>query len=143
MSDAGSWLMARAGGRELLISMHDLREVVAPMPVSPLPGSARGIGGVVIHQGEFLPVLAWGDLPGCPQSPVPPAALAVGRLRLGIPLERLGGALDLGTEDWREPPADDPWRTWVDAVGRVGDRELPRIDLDRLIALLRRYREER
>ncbi len=143
MSDTGSWLMARAAGRDLLLSMQDLREVVAPMPVSPLPGRTRGIAGVVIHQGEFLPVLTWSDLPGCEQSLEPPMALAVGRLRLGIPLERLGGALNLGSEDWREPSTDDPWRTWIDVVGQVGGRDLPRIDLDRLVALLRRYRDER
>lgn len=143
MSDQGGWLLAKAAGRDLLLSTLDLREVVAPLPVSPLPGCSRGIAGVVIHQGEFLPVLAWNELPGCVRGSEPPTALAVGRLRLGLPLERMGGTLDLGAEAWREPPADDPWRDWIDAVGRVGDRDLPRLDLDCLIALLRRYRDER
>lgn len=94
----------------------------------------------MIHQGEFLPVLAWGDLPGCRVGSGPPVALAVLRLRLGMPLDRLAGTLELGPEAWRDPPEDDPWRPWIDAVGRVGDSDLPRVDLDRLIAWLRRFR---
>ncbi len=140
MFDRGSWLQARAAGRDLLLSTLDLREVVTPTPVSPLPGRPRGIAGVVIHQGEFLPVLSWGDLPGCEVGTGTPVALAVMRLRLGIPLDRLVGTLDLGPEAWRETPEDDPWRPWVDAVGRVGERDLPRLDLDRLITLLRQFR---
>lgn len=98
---------------------------------------------MVIHQGEFLPVLAWGDLPGCRPEPGPPVALAVLRPRLGMPLDRLLGTLDLEPDAWRDPPDDDPWRTWIDAVGRVGERDLPRVDLDRLVALLRRFRSTR
>jgi chemotaxis signal transduction protein len=123
--------------------MLDLREVVAPMAVSPLPGGSQGIAGLVVHHGEFLPVLAWNELPGCRAGAEPPMALAVLRLRLGLPLERLGGTLDLEPEVWRETPADDPWAPWVDAVARIGDVDLPRIDLDRLISLLRRFRDER
>jgi chemotaxis signal transduction protein len=123
--------------------MQDLREVVAPMPVSPLPGGSRGIAGLVIHHGEFLPVLAWGEFPGCQAASAPPLALAVLRLRLGLPLDWLGGTLDLGPEVWRETPADDPWGPWVDAVARVGGKDLPRLDLDGLIGLLRRFRDER
>lgn len=123
--------------------MLDLREVVAPMPVSPLPRGARGIAGLVIHQGEFLPVLAWGELPGCQAGSEPPMALAVLRLRLGLPLDRLGGTLDLGPEVWRDTPAEDPWLPWIDAVARIGEVDLPRVDLDRLIGLLRQFRDER
>ena len=143
MSERGSWLQARAAGRDLLISMLDLREVVAPMPVSPLQGGSRGIAGLVVHHGEFLPVLAWGEFPGCEASSEPPMALAVLRFRLGLPLDWLGGTLDLEPEAWRETPIDDPWGPWIDAVVRVGERDLPRLDLDRLISLLRRFRDER
>jgi chemotaxis signal transduction protein len=123
--------------------MLDLREVVDPIPVAPLPGGSRGLAGLAIHQGEFLPVLAWDELPGCRAGSEPPMALAVLRLRLGLPLDRLGATLDLGPEVWRETPTDDPWLPWVDAVARVGERDLPRIDLDRLIDLLRQFRDER
>lgn len=143
MSSRGSWLQARAAGRDLLLSTLDLREVVAPMPIAPLPGGSRGIAGVVIHQGEFLPVLAWGELLGGREAPEIPTALAVLRLRLGVPLGCLGGTLSLAPELWRDPPGDDPWLPWIDAVARVGGKDLPRLDLDRLMALLRGFRAER
>lgn len=143
MSERGSWLQARAAGRDLLLSMLDLREVVAPMEISPLPGGSRGIAGLGVHYGEFLPVLAWSELQGCQAGSEPPMALAVLRSRLGLPLERLGGTLDLEPDVWRETPPEDPWILWVDAVARIGDVDLPRVDLDRLISLLRQYRDER
>jgi chemotaxis signal transduction protein len=128
---------------DLLLSTLDLREVVSPTPVAPLPGSPRGIQGVVIHQGEFLPVLAWEDLPGCLAQPAPPMALAVLRPRLGVPLERIIGTIDLPPGARREADETDPAMAWLGGVGRMGDRDLPMVDPDRLVALLRRFRAER
>jgi chemotaxis signal transduction protein len=127
---------------DLLFSPSDLREVVAPVPVSSLPGRPRGIQGVVIHQGEFLPVLAWEELPGSRGLAGPPTALAVLRPRLGILLERLEGMVELPHEAWRECDEADPKAAWSGAVGRVGNRDFHRVDTDRLIALLRRFRGE-
>lgn len=127
---------------DLLLSTRDLREVLSPMPVYPLPGSPRGIQGVVIHQGEFLPVLAWEDLPGCLLPPATPMALAVLRPRLGVPLEGIVGTIDLPPEAWQEADEADPAITWLDGLARVGDRHLRVVDPDRLVALLRRFRSE-
>ena len=127
---------------DLLFSTMDLREVVAPGPVAPIPGRSRGIQGVVIHQGEFLPVLAWEDLPGCQPPTALPVALAVLRPRLGVPLERLMGTIDLPPEAWREVDERDPANAWLGGVARSGNRDLHLVDPDRLIALLRRFRGE-
>ena len=128
---------------DLLLSTLDLREVVAPTPVAPLPGRPRGIQGVVIHQGEFLPVLAWEDLPGCQVPPTRPVALAVLRPRLGVPLERLIGTVDLPPDAWREADETDPAAAWLGGMTRMGDRDLRMVDPDRLVALLRRFRGAR
>jgi chemotaxis signal transduction protein len=128
---------------DLLLSTMDLREVVPPMPVSPLPGRPRGIQGVVVHQGEFLPVLAWEDLPGCLNRPAPPLALAVLRPRLGVPLEHIIGTVDLPPEAWREADETDPAIAWLGSVGRVGNQDLRVVDPDRLVALLRQFRADR
>ena len=103
MSEAGSWLLVRAAGQDLLLSTRDLREVVTPSPPTPLPGGLPGIQGVVIHHGEFLPVLAWEDLPGGRRLEGPPEALAVLRTRLALPLERLVRTLDELPGPWSEP----------------------------------------
>jgi chemotaxis signal transduction protein len=128
---------------DLLLSARDLREVVSPMPVSPLPGSPRGIQGVVIHQGEFLPVLAWEDLPGCLLPPGAPMALAVLRPRLGLPLERIIGTVTLPPEAWLETGETDPAALWTGGVWRTENEAVRVVDPDRLVALLRRFREER
>jgi len=128
---------------DLLLSTLDLREVVAPTPVAPLPGHPRGIQGVVFYQGEFLPVLAWEELPGGRRPSCEPVAMAVLRRRLGLPIERLIGTIDPPLEAWREVEEPDAMGAWLGRVCRFGDLELRAVDPDRLVALLRRFREER
>ncbi len=139
----GTWLHVKAAGRDLLLSTLDLREVIAPSPVAPLPGRPRGIQGVVIHQGEFLPVLAWEDLPGCRKPSAAPVALAVLRPRLGIPLDRMVGLVDAWPEAWQEPGDDDPTRSWTGSAGLIAGKEVWLLDAERLVLLLRRFRNER
>jgi len=143
MSRPESWLHARAAGLDLLISTRDLREVIVAAPVAPVPGGPRGIQGVVIHQGEFLPILAWGELPGCPTRPGPPVALAVLRPRLGVPLERLVGTVQVPPEAWRDPQGTESELDWLGRVGRLGDRDGRHLDPDQLADLLRRFRVNR
>ncbi len=143
MSERESWLQVGVAGRELLLPTRDLLEVLSAPSVMPMPAHPRGIGGVVIHQGEFLPVLAWQDLPGGQVGLAPPAALAVLRLRLGLPLERLGRSLELAPEAWHPTAEEDPWASWIIGTARFEGRDMPGLDLDRLIALLRQFREER
>jgi len=143
MSDREPWLQARAAGRDLLLATRDLLEVLGPPMVLPMPARPKGIGGVVIHRGEFLPVLAWEDLPGGPGKPAPPVALAVLGLRLGLPLEGMEGTVNLPVAAWSKPPADDPWEPWIFGVARFEGRAVPGLDLDRLIALLRQFRGQR
>jgi chemotaxis signal transduction protein len=128
---------------DLLVSTLDLREVVEPTPIAALPGRLRGIQGVVFHQGEFLPVLAWEDLPGCQAPPAAPTAMAVLRPRLGLPLERMIGMRDMPADGWREVDEQDPAAAWLGGVCGVGGKELRLVDPDRLIALLRRFRGDR
>lgn len=143
MSETFAPLHVQVGGRDLLIATADLREVIAPAPISPLPGGPPGIKGVIIHQGEFLPVLAWKDLPGCPDPIGIPEALAVLRPRLGLPLDRLWGTVEVLDAPWPPVPADDPWQGLLAGFCPVGGRALPLLDVDRLIALLQRLRVER
>jgi chemotaxis signal transduction protein len=143
VSEPGTWLHVRAAGMDLLLPTLELREVVVSAPVAPLPGRPRGIQGVVIYQGEFLPVLAWQDLPGCQSPPGPPAALVVLRPRLGLPVERVFGTVTPPAEAWRELDHGDPRERWLGGTCRQGDQTLLLVDPDRLFALLHRLREER
>jgi len=128
---------------DLLLSTLDLREVVAATPIAPLPGRPRGIHGVVIYQGEFLPVLAWEDLPGCQTPPDKPIAMAVLRRRLGLPLERTIGTISPPPDAWQEVDPGDVRERWLGGVCKVNGLTLLLVDPDRLIALLHRLREER
>lgn len=143
MFESGTWLHVNAAGMELLLPTQDLREVVAFTPVAPLPGRPQGIQGVVVYQGEFLPVLAWNDLPGCQRSPSAPVAMAVSKSRLGIPLDRMIGTVELAPGSLRDLDEDDPVASWMGAVCQVGDQCFRVLDTDRLIACLRRFRNDR
>jgi chemotaxis signal transduction protein len=128
---------------DLLLSTLDLREVVVPTPIAPLPGRPRGIQGVMIYQGEFLPVLAWADLPGCQSKPGRPVAMAVLRPRLGLPIERLIGMISPPPEAWHGVDEGDALDRWQSGACKVGDQTLILVDPDRLIALLQRLRGDR
>jgi chemotaxis signal transduction protein len=128
---------------DLLLDTLDLREVVVSAPVAPLPGRSRGIQGVVFYQGEFLPVLAWEDLPGCQAVPGTSMALAVLRPRLGLPIERVIGTFDPPAGAWGELDENDEAGSWLGGLCRVNGAELRLVDPDRLIALLYRLRGDR
>ena len=98
---------------------------------------------MVVYQGEFLPILAWEDFPGCQAPPGEPMAMAVLRRRLGLPLEELVGTMDPPAESWLEAEEDDEAGSWLSGLCRVDGLELRRVDPDRLIALLHRFREDR
>ena len=140
MSESRTLLHVLAAGRHLLLSTQDLREVVASSPITPLPGPSRGIQGVVLHQGEFLPVLAWGDLPGCAGPLAPHPVLAVLRPRLAVPVERMLGLVDALPEDWAEP--EDETHAWASLAGALDDLQVALLDPERLVNLLRRFRVE-
>lgn len=140
MSELRTLLHVMAAGRHLLLATQDLREVVAASPVTPLPGPSKGIQGVVLHQGEFLPVLAWGDLPGCAGPLAPHPVLAVLRPRLAVPVERMLGLVDTLPEGWVEP--EDETHAWASVEGELDDLRAALLDPERLVNLLRRFRLE-
>jgi len=135
-------LQARVAGRDLLLPLRDLREVLPAMSISLLPGRPRGIQGVVVHEGEFLPVLAWTDLPGLSVGNRKPQALAVLRLRLGLPLEAQCGVLDSNPETWVDPETTEPWQSWLLAMVPLDGKLVPVLDADRLLAVLRALRQQ-
>ena len=143
MSDMGAWIYVQAAGMDLLLPTADLREVVAASPISPLPGRPKGIQGVVVYQGEFLPVLAWEDLPGCQAPQAPPVAMAVLRPRLAIPIEHMIGAMDLPPGARQEVDEIDPTQGWTGGTCEVEGQVFRMVDTDRLIALLQRFRGHR
>ena len=143
MSERGAWLHVRAAGLDLALATLDLREVVALESVAPLPGRPPGIQGVVVYLGEFMPVLAWEDLPGCPASAVAPVALAVLRPRLAIPIDQLVGMIDGSAATLITLDEHDPAIGWSSGLLRAGGLDLHLLDPERLIALLRRFRDDR
>lgn len=143
MSEARVLLHAQAAGRAFLLPVSELREVVPGAPVTPIPSGPPGIRGVVLHHGEFLPVLDWGVLGGDPGPAAPPAVLAVLRPRLGLPLEGLAGTVEVPEGSWNDPPAEDAWRTILSGRCRLDGQDLPVLDPDRLLALLHRLRKAR
>lgn len=143
MTESRTLLHVRAAGRQLLLPVSDLREVVAFSQATPLPGGPRGIEGVVLHQGEFLPVLDWGAMTGGAEPLAPASVMAVLQRRLGLPLERLIGTLEVPEAGWREAPEGDPWHSILGGLCTVGEQEVPLLDPERLLALLHRLRKDR
>lgn len=141
MPETSVLLLARASGRDLLLSASDLIEVLPATSVTPLPGPLPGIAGVILYHGEFLPVLDWVAMPRSGEGMIWATALAVLKRHLVIPLEFLSGALDSDGEGLRvEPPVDDPWAPILACVCGLEGVMLPLLDPDKLIAWLHQLR---
>ncbi|HEX9011182.1 MAG TPA: chemotaxis protein CheW [Holophagaceae bacterium] len=144
MPEGGILLLARAAGRDLLLSASDLVEVLPSASITPLPGPLPGVAGVILHQGEFLPVLDWSALPGAAGAPLPPVAMAILKRRLALPLEFLSGALETGRENLKvEPSGEDPWAPFMACACVVEGPPLPLLDSDKLIDWLHQRRPGR
>ena len=129
-----------AAGQDLFLPTSAVLEVL-PLPmVEPLPGGPRGIAGVVLYGGSFLPVLAWADLPACATPLLPPTLLVVLR-RFGLPVVRVEGMVSLDEEAW-EPEPELLARGW--SGGRVALQHGwgRKVDPERLVGVLRELRCE-
>jgi chemotaxis signal transduction protein len=143
MSETVTLLLGRAQGREILIEASQLLEVLPAMPVSPLPGPVPGIAGVILYQGEFLPVFDWRALDGH-AAPSAPKALGVLRRRFALPLDELAGTVDSGNSASRiESSAEDPWADILACRYTLEGSALPLLDSDKLIAWLHQRRGKR
>jgi chemotaxis signal transduction protein len=144
MSEGGVLILGRAAGRDLLLNASDLIEMLPAGSITPLPGPLPGIAGVILYQGEFLPVVDWAAMPGCEQGLVWATSMAVLKSRLALPLEFLSGALEAGHEGLRvDPSGDDPWAPFLSAICTFEGSTLPLLDPDKLIDWLHHRRTER
>lgn len=53
----GKHLTFLLGNEEYAIPVHDVREIVGPLPVTPVPGTAHHVLGVINLRGKVIPVI--------------------------------------------------------------------------------------
>ncbi len=138
MSETASWLQVEAAGQALLLSPADVLEVLPLMAIQPLPGASRGIEGVVLHNGAFLPVLAWRDLPAC-DGPSPPPSLLVVLRRFGLPVVRVAGMVSMREDVWEAEP-EGLARGWSGGRVTLDQRWGRKLNPERMLGLLRGLR---
>ena len=138
MPETAVWLQVEAAGQHLLLPPAAVVEVLAWPELQPLPGAPRGIAGVVLHAGAFLPVLAWGDLPACGVPSPPPRLLAVLRA-FGLPVVRVVGMVSLREDAWEAEP-EDLARGWSGGRISLAQGWGRKLDPERLLGLLRELR---
>ena len=138
MSDSGFWLQVEAAGQHLLLPPTAVVEVLPLVASQPLPGAPRGIEGVVLHAGGFLPVLAWPDLPACGASSAPPTLLVVLR-RFGLPVVRVVGMVSLREDAWEPEPEGLP-KGWSGGRVHLAQGWGRMLDPERMLGLLRELR---
>ncbi|MEI6592776.1 MAG: chemotaxis protein CheW [Holophagaceae bacterium] len=138
MPETAVWLQVEAAGQHLLLSPADVLEVLPLMAIQPLPGASRGIEGVVLHNGAFLPVLAWRDLPAC-DGPSPPPSLLVVLRRFGLPVVRVVGMVALPEDAWESEP-EELARGWSGGRIAQGQGWGRKLEPERLLGLLRELR---
>lgn len=140
MPESAFWLHVEAAGQDLLLPPAAVVEVLPLPEVQPLPGAPRGIAGVVLQAGAFLPVLAWADLPACGQ-PSPPPRLLVVLQRFGLSVVRVVGMVSLREDAWEAEP-EELARGWSGGRIALGQGWGRKLEPERMLGLLRDLRIE-
>lgn len=113
------------GDVEYAVPIHSVKEIVAPMPITPLLYAPAAVPGVIDHRGEVIPIVDLRKRFGLPAAPVGPRGKW---LLLDVEDRRIGLAVDRVTEvfgasgELRPAPAVGPGdgQRGITAVARKG-----------------------
>lgn len=124
------WLTFEVGGSPFALPILEVFEVAEPGRTGPVPSLPRSIGGVMHYHGDALPIvtataLLEADPGGPPQNVVVVADRSGDSPRLGFPVDRVLGLVDI-------PALDARGDTAVAAHVCVGDRLTAMLDANRL-----------
>ncbi len=137
-------LAFQAGGERYALGLHAVQEITALGRVTPVPGAAPAIRGVMNLRGGVVAVVDVAARLGRPPAPassrtalvVADARVEDAPTRVGLVVDAVDGILNLAPEDLLPPPA----RTLtaepdlVVALARVEGRLVPVLDVDVLVA---------
>ena len=73
----GKHLTLMLGKEEYGVAVRDVREIVGPMPITPVPGTAAHVLGVVNLRGKVVPVLDLRARLGLPRATIAPRSCIV------------------------------------------------------------------
>jgi purine-binding chemotaxis protein CheW len=132
---AGKYLTFKLGQEEYGVDVLRVREVLALPPITPLPGVAAHVEGVMNLRGRLVPVIDLRARLGCERLARTKRSCAIvfdvgGLLAAGI-IDAHQDVLDLGPSDISPPPADERGRL-VLGLGRAKGRLAIILDIDRV-----------
>jgi purine-binding chemotaxis protein CheW len=85
----------RIGTIEYAVPIHSVREIVAPLPITPLPHAPPAVAGVIDHRGEVIPIVDLRARLGLPRAELGPRGKWI---LLDVEGRRVGLAVDSVTE---------------------------------------------
>ncbi len=105
----GKHLTLMLGKEEYGVAVRDVREIVGPMPITPVPGTAAHVLGVVNLRGKVVPVLDLRIRLGLPPIEVGPRSCVVvcqgvGHALVGLLVDTVVEVLTVRTQDVEPPP---------------------------------------
>jgi purine-binding chemotaxis protein CheW len=96
------------GGVRYAIDINRVREIVNPLPLTPMPHTPEEIAGVTDHPGEVLPILDLRVRFGLPATPPTRSTkwilVNVGSQCLGLIVDEVTEVFGTGGENLRPPP---------------------------------------
>lgn len=131
------------GSAEFALDVMRLREIIRPLPISPVPDSPPFIEGVILLRGAVLPVInlrrRFGLEPPGPggSSKILIVLLVLGGLtmQLGLVVDAVGESIRLGRDQIQlPPPLALGTRAFFSGVVRWRDRIVMVLDLDAVLS---------
>jgi purine-binding chemotaxis protein CheW len=139
MAPHESFVCFTLGELEFALPLGQVERVVRAVAVAPLPGAPAVILGVVIVQGEVLPVANLRARFGLPSRTIQPEDHLVlartARRRLALAIDAAGGVVQCAPGDWVDSDAIVPGLEHVHGIARTTSGLVLVHDLDRFLAL--------
>jgi len=130
------------GGDLFAFYGSDVKEILAPMRIFPVPGSPEHILGVINVRGDIESVVSINGFFGLPQAePSPRSRIPIaekGGIRSGIMVDGVEDVVDFPVDSIRPPIAtlDRSWRDLVSGETALGDASVTLLDLGEILRRL-------
>ena len=136
---AGKYLTFNLGGEPYGLPILKVREIIARMDITSVPGTPGFISGVINLRGRVIPVMDLRRRFGLPAAESSAAGCIVvayvGEIEMGLVVDSVSEVLDMAADDIAETPSFGPHvnTDFITGIGKTAGQVTILLDLDKVL----------